>query len=161
MNIEIEFLKACERGDLEKAKALANGTLIDTSAFDNGWTPLMRACSFGCHPELVKYLISLGVLVDELEPEDGSTALFEAASEGQPEIIEILLENGANINHQDFEGYTAIMYAVISPEPKSIDCLLRNNANTELLTKDGQKFIDIARGFDNERILSVLSKFNL
>ena len=159
--VEIEFLEACEIGDLKAAKSLAKGRLIDTTKFDNGWTPLMRACYWSGNLELVKYLIELGLDVNEIELEGGSTALFEAATHGHVEVMKFLLKKGADIDHQDFDGYTALMWCVISPEPESIDYLLNHKADISLETKDGQTFLSIVKGFDNEKINEVVSKFNL
>ena len=158
--LEVEFLKACEEGDLKTVKALTLNGLVDTSKFDNGWTPLMRASCFSDNLELIKYLVSCGADVNQ-EDEDGSTSFFEAVENGSIEIAEFLLSAGSNIDHQDKVGYTALMWSAISLELESMDYLLRKGADLNLVTNEGRSFLEIANCFENERINEVLKRHNL
>lgn len=53
--------------------------------------------------------IGKGLDVNETS-EDGTTLLMEAAQMGNPEIIDILLKAGANVNARNKAGNTALMY---------------------------------------------------
>ena len=43
---------------------------------------------------------------------NNETALIYAASHGQPELVDVLLQNGADVNAKDLQGYTALLRAL-------------------------------------------------
>ena len=43
--------------------------------------------------------------------EEGNTALMYASYNGNREIVELLIENGADIDHENNDGNTALMWA--------------------------------------------------
>lgn len=77
----------------------------------------------------------------ETKNEEGETALILASWYGSPEIVTLLLENGANINAQDKEGYTAIAKAAslgVGRHYEIVEILIQASANVNLKTKDGK-----------------------
>ena len=60
--------------------------------------------------DLVVEFIHKGFNVDSVDDEGNSALLF--AAEGEPLIVEALLEAGCNINHQNANGVTALMRAI-------------------------------------------------
>ncbi len=74
-------------------------------------TPLGRAICKG-DLETVKKFIEYGASVNEMS--NGLTPLMLAARYNHVEIIEILIENGANIELEDKRGFTALKYAELS-----------------------------------------------
>jgi ankyrin repeat protein len=54
----------------------------------------------------------------------GFTALMVAASFGRADIVEMLLEKGADINAVDSLGLTALMHAIMSDDARTISLLL-------------------------------------
>lgn len=72
---------------------------------------------------------------------EGETALILAAWYGSPEIVTLLLENGANVNSQDNAGYTAIAKAAslgVGRHFEIVEILIQASANLNLKTKDGK-----------------------
>jgi ankyrin repeat protein len=51
---------------------------------------------------------------------------------GHMEIIQALLNKGANIEATDLEGQTPLMYAVLRNKPKIVSVLLEKKANMEV-----------------------------
>ena len=77
----------------------------------------------------------------EIKNADGETALIIAAWYGSPEIVTLLLENGANINAQDNAGYTAIAKASslgVGRHYEIVEILIQACANLNLKTKEGK-----------------------
>jgi len=119
-------------GDYAKVKRLIEEG-ADVNAQDKeGWTALMRASQNG-HTEVVKLLIEAEAAVNAMtysvmyfknifgapvpgkEPggptEGGYTALMGASEYGYTEIVKLLIEEGADVNAQDYMGYTAFNFA--------------------------------------------------
>jgi ankyrin repeat protein len=112
-----------------RSRLSSDGTIIQTLlaggadpelASDDGTTPLMVAAGLG-HPshspemsrgvrspgaeDAVKRLLDAGVDVNRVNEAD-YTALHGAALRGLNEVIQILVDHGANINARDFRGRT-------------------------------------------------------
>ncbi len=68
---------------------------------------------------------------------DGHTPLTFAARYDQPQVIKLLLENKANIDHQEKNGCTALMFAAYGNHPKVVEILLKNNATVDLQDETG------------------------
>lgn len=63
--------------------------------------------------------------------DNGVTFLMREAWAGNPEMVQFLIENGANIHEQDAYGFTALHFAAFSrKDEKGADCI-------ELLTQAG------------------------
>lgn len=73
----------------------------------------------GSHPDdeyfgyinTARYLIENGINVNQKTDKGQQTPLFHASDEGDQEIVEMLLENGADVNLQDDWGVTPLHYA--------------------------------------------------
>lgn len=96
-----------QTGDLEIAKLL-----IDSGADVNAWKekPLFSAATKG-HIELVKLLLANGANPDASKP-DSWTALHTAMVTYHPEIADILINAGANVNATSITGATPLMIAI-------------------------------------------------
>jgi ankyrin repeat protein len=122
-------------------------------ATEDGSTPLMMAAGLGSkthQPEkkrddpapaalaAVKMLIDAGAHVNGVNEAD-FTALHGAAFKGSIEIIQYLVEHGANINAQDFSGRTPYQIAVGAQQgpffqawPETAEILKQLGADTTL-----------------------------
>jgi len=83
----------------------------------------------------------LKVLLKELgiDATDGysRTALLWTAFYGNLEMLAWLIENGANINHQDKNGYSALHFAAQEKRIRIADLLLKHGASLELRDNHG------------------------
>ena len=61
----------------------------------------------------------------------GGTALMFAASHGHERLVNILVQAGANITHQDTDGDTALMSAADNGHEKVADLLIRHGADAD------------------------------
>lgn len=114
----------------------------DVNAFDDfGSTALINACGHG-NFESVKALIknsaklNPGLCKRETCTNSGHTPLH-AASFWYPEIVEYLLEKGADVNVKNLEGETPLHYAVGSDSTRIVAILCENGANVNLKNKQG------------------------
>ncbi len=67
----------------------------------------------------------------------GETALHQAAGRARPEVVQYLLDRGADVNVQDDDGATPIFFAAASnPDPKVFFLLVERGAKLDLQTKE-------------------------
>jgi ankyrin repeat protein len=81
-------------------------------------TPLILAVTYG-KLEAVDLLLGRGAKVNHVPPRGVRTALGEAASQGNPEIVRLLLQSGADPNLRDADGYTPLHQAMNGGEHRS------------------------------------------
>ena len=80
--------------------------------------------------------------------DEGKTALQYAACEKYPDIVKLLLERGADPNHQSQEGRTPLMEAALWGRLKNVELLLENGVDKDLMDHDSLRAIDLATPSD-------------
>ncbi|KAK3994869.1 ankyrin repeat-containing domain protein [Cladorrhinum sp. PSN332] len=91
----------------------------------------LRSAVNSGHVERVLALLEDGVDVDAEDIVGGSTALTIAASQGLRDIVQTLLENGADINKPDRSGRTALHHAAVAGNTDLVELLVENGADLE------------------------------
>ena len=153
------LLKASSNGDLEQVRnLLESGYNIDERSQD-GLTPLMMACISGQF-EVASYLLSLGASLNSRTPIDsqdesaastfgyygifkdedtffGITPLFLASKTGASDIVQLLLQKGADVNSITRGGASAIYIACQMGNSEVVKLLLDSKADPNLLTDFG------------------------
>lgn len=100
------LLRACGAGHREIAACLLLAGADSSIAAGSGVTPLVAAVA-ARRESLVTLLLEHQVAVDQRLPND-TTALMVAAAMGHPEILEALLDGGADVNAVDASGRSAL-----------------------------------------------------
>lgn len=107
----------------------------------------------------VRRLIRNGAYVNT-KTEEGITPVMMAAQNGNTEIIEILIEHGANVNatsnERAIKGYTALMLAAQNGHPEIANILIGNGANIDAKTHDGVTALHIACRFEHLPVVKTL-----
>ena len=117
--LDAEFLKAVESGDLQKVQDLLDqGANVNAKVADH---PLLRAAREDAGAANLRRL--LGKSVSEGEIVFDRTALMIASKNGHLGVVQLLVEKGANVNAKDEDGKTALDIAE-TPEIKEY---LRSN----------------------------------
>lgn len=100
-------------------------------------TPLMHACSLGKSKgsKVALYLIEVGADVDTVRQADGMTALKFAVRDCKPEVIQALLDAGADIDGPKDTDQTALMIAARYNNVEALRVLVANGANLNLPCK--------------------------
>ena len=88
----------------------------------------------------VKSHIEAKIDLNELTP-TGETLLMIAAQKADENIINELINGGAEINALDGKGNTALMLACKSKKAANVSALLDNKADPYLLNSEGQSFM--------------------
>ncbi|EKV57992.1 ankyrin repeat-containing protein [Brachyspira hampsonii 30446] len=132
---------------------------------DDGINALVYASTYN-NEEMVKFLLEKGAdanTVCEIENEHtdiSSTPLMNAAYRGNTNIINMLLENGADINYTTDFGMTALMMAASFNQFEAAKVLLENNADTSVTDEYGRTALDLAKLEDYKDIVQLLEKYN-
>ena len=132
---------------------------------DDGINALVYAASFN-NEEMVKFLLEKGAdanTVCEIKNEHtdiSPTPLMNAVYNGNTNIINMLLENGADINYTTDYGMTALMMAASFNQFEAAKVLLENNADTSITDEYGRTALDLAKSEDYKDIVELLEKYN-
>ena len=113
-----------------------------------GHNSLLIASS-GLYYETVSALLKKGANVNAFIPTTGDNALMYAINQGREDqeddslkMVELLIENGININFQGSQGNTPLMYAsgcgVVTKNPDRAKLLLKKGAKINLQNKKGE-----------------------
>ncbi|KAK0058205.1 ankyrin-3 [Biomphalaria pfeifferi] len=103
------------------------------------YTALMLAAQFN-KPLVVSALIQEGADVNKVSFFDGKSALILAIESYCCDTVNILLENGANVNYRKpihKSGTTALMIAAQNGFIEAVESLLSYNADVDLRDEDG------------------------
>lgn len=115
--------------DIVESLIAAGADIHETGT--NGWTPLHMAAARGNVPA-AQLLIAAGAHVNRRTEIDASeTPLMEAAYAGQPETVQLLLDNGADASMEDsMNDRTALETARVAaagPDPEVYEMLKEEN----------------------------------
>jgi len=114
------FLRAAQSGDLVLMKLLLEHGADPSVATEHNVTPLMVASGIGWvegvtyewspHEtyETVKFLLDLGANVNAQDTLDGRTALMGAAHKGRNDVIQLLVDHGADLSLRDIGSRDSI-----------------------------------------------------
>ena len=144
------LLAASRTGDAAMVDLLLKSGANPSLAHPEGETPLMAASRSGSVPA-VRLLLARGVQVNTAESFQKTTALMWAAAEGHIDVVDVLIEAGADPNLQGHVtsltkrhnadhptgGFTALMYAARSGNEALVRRLVARGANVNLKNGDG------------------------
>ena len=112
-------------------RLLAAGADINSTASDNDLTPLMCACSLGKAKgsRVALRLIDAGADVRYVRSSDEMTALKFAVHTCTPDVLERLIERGAEVDGPEGTTQTALMIAARANHVKALEVLIRHGAD--------------------------------
>ena len=137
---------AIDNNDLNELKRLLS---IDKTIIDKkykGDTAIMKASRRCNGSNVVAFLLENGANINDKEVRDtiDQTPLIVAADGGCKDIVEMLLEAGANIEHRNDQGETALIAAAQNGHKEIVQMLLDAGANVNQENADGETALDLA-----------------
>lgn len=104
----LSLAAACGYVDMAEALIKQGADINLNNQDDLGYTPLIESSREG-KPEMVKYLVEKGADLERGDTRNG-TALLHAVISAHSNILEILIDAGANVNTTDTDGNTPLHY---------------------------------------------------
>ena len=153
---ECALHKGIKSENINFCKTLLNDAFIKDIDYQyNDLTPLMLASQFA-YPELVEKIIKMGATIDKVSP-DGNTALYLAISCGNYDNINILINNGANINVCDpLSKNTPLIYAINKKTTSIIKLLIDKGSHINAENLHGNTALIMAATWDTPEHLEIL-----
>jgi ankyrin repeat protein len=111
------------------------------------WPPLIYAANHG-HLGAGKLLLDAGASTSVYDPYGGGTPLTIASSKGDREMVEMLLEKGADVNAKDRVDQTALMAAYRRGDQEILKLLIEHNA--DVLAKTGSGWTVLMMAFSDK-----------
>ena len=112
-----KLLRAFIERDLNRERELIKqGENLNEPYNNNGWTPFLWLVKEFYEVEIVEEFIKLGGDVNQCTKENLSPLMIATIHRSSPDVIEILIQYGADVDHQDNYGHTAIMKLLKHPQ---------------------------------------------
>jgi len=115
--------------------------MLNPSLFDS---QIVYSAYHGDIPK-INYLVAMGGNVNATFSSRRISALEEAAQQPNPEMLNVLLEKGANPNLADSYGMTPLIAAINRNQLQNIKVLIDHGANVNLADKRGETPLAAAR----------------
>jgi len=156
---------ACSFKDYENVVSIliSRGADVNFKGKD-GRTCLMWAA--GNSLETSKILVDSGADV-KAKGDDGMTAFIQSAfgilsKKVDTEVMDLLLENGADVNSElsgrDAAGWTALLFASVNGDVELADYLISQGANVNHTSNEGSTALSLARQEKDEALVSFLKE---
>ena len=144
------LINACRNGSPGIAELLLKaGANIETRSkkmpdyyIEQGLTPIL-AGAFNGNPAIAELLIKYGADVNDAETLEGWTAGIictidwpTSGKKENPEFLEVLLKNKADVNSKDIDDMTILMSACAFGVAGSVETLLKAGANVNDITRN-------------------------
>lgn len=116
-------------------------------SFKGTYTPLMSACTGNDGYDIAKLLIEHGSNVNQAfagnsdGSQKGYTPIFFAANLSDIKLVKLLMDNGADVNHQAEDGITPLMRACETSNYKVAKLLIENGSDVNAVDKESKSVL--------------------
>jgi uncharacterized protein len=137
----------------EVALFFAAGFSPDTK--DDKGIPLLCIAARNGNLKTLKVLLSSDAQVNLVAEDRGSNALFDSALARKKDLIQTLIEAGADVNIQSKDGQTALIVVVGAGDEDIVDMLAKAGADPDIKDALGVSARKYATIFGNKKMLAM------
>lgn len=134
---------AALKGDMEMMTLLLDHGARPDGPASTWRVPLIEACEYD-HLQAVRLLLKRGANVNACTRYNAESALERACYSAGLDVLELIIENGADVNHRDGSGRTALHYAAVSGRLGHVRKLLASGAARGIRDEEGKTPTDLA-----------------
>ena len=149
------LLLACEVGKLDALKILVEAGAAVCATDSQGDTCLILATSFG-HTEIVRYLVGLKEVDVNYQGRNNDTALHNAVDDGLRDVVEVLIDAGADIEAKDEQGCSPLLLACVLGKLDAVKMLVDAGAAVCATESEGHTCLMSAAHFGHTEIVRYL-----
>jgi ankyrin repeat protein len=120
--------------------------------------PLHFAASLG-NVDTMNQLLELGMDKNARDKDGRTPLMWVVSAEADEELMEALVDHGADVNMQNFTGETALFIAAQRGLEDKVDYLLENGANVHVKNLDGATALHAAAATGSEAIVVALVRY--
>ena len=148
---------AVRRGDLAKVKLLLQHGANPNITSQSGSNSLYFAAQSG-HASVIDLLLQYGVEVNQSNSAGLTPLMMQCLLRtAYPACVQHLIDGGAKINLQDYQGATALMYAAFCGSPTlTLLHLLNNGALVNMQTLAGETALTLAIQSNSHKAIPIL-----
>ncbi|KAH7724429.1 hypothetical protein AAVH_07903 [Aphelenchoides avenae] len=105
--------------------------------------------------EQARKMLELQADLIDASDTDGQTPLHWACDAGHNEVVQLLVNSGADVNARDKDGLTPLHYAAMCSHPLTVRLLLDKGADPKIRDNDDQTPFDVAQFDENRELLAI------
>ena len=113
------------------------------------------------HVAAIEQAVEEGKDLFTVDRSNGQTLLHKAASNGDADMVDLLLANGLDPNQQDSNGRCPLHWACVCGHDTIVEMLLSNGANAQLEDNNNATSFQLARNEGHAKVLLTLSTRHL
>lgn len=144
-NPVLELHEATATGQLDRVRQMVEDSPALANSFSRDGFPVVALAAFLGHLGVTEYLIAKGADVNAISTNGtGYTALTGAVASGQKEIVELLIQNRADVNYRYGQGYSPLLTAAANGHVEIAKLLLNHGADAHARSDDHQDALSLA-----------------
>ena len=117
---------------------------------------MLAAHKYGGHPETVRYLVGLPEVELNQRDSENKTALHWAANKHHTDVVQVLIDAGADIDTKDNEGHSPLHYACNDGELDIAKILVEAGAGVHATDDNGDTCLILAAYYGHTETVSYL-----
>ncbi len=143
---------------IEKKKELIGVFLVNggsvNSIDEQGRSALLQAIALK-DIDLARFVIEKGADINfKSQGQNKDTPLFLAVKQGDPVLVDLLLNHHVAINEKDVKGYTVLHHAILAGKYQLFNVLVKKGASLNLPANDGCTPLHLAAMSNNIEIIT-------
>ena len=149
------LMYACKNGSQPIVKMLVEAGAEVRAAQKDGYTSFIFAAGFG-HTETVRYLVGLPQIDLSHKDKDGHTSLLAAVERAGADVVEVLLDAGADIEAKLNDGRSPLLKASKCGNLQVVKVLLRAGAGVCVTDNKGATCLMLAAHYGHTEAVRTL-----